>query len=668
MPNLFSKITSSNGTIKLFSGGVQYKSLVNILDVVRSMKFLAESEMNKEIFHITNENLTIKEVAEICKKINPKVNILETNDEIPNLGYTLSNKKLLSKGFNFLYNIENSIDEMVTNWSEKKPVQELEYFIEGNKEFVDSRGRILNYELTEPINLIGYIESKANTIRANHYHPIQEQKCLLISGKYVSVTKDLADSNSVIETRIVNAGDLSVIRPNVAHTMVFLEDSVFLNLVRGEREHENYGITHTIPYILVDEKLKEIIVSNYKYQCRVCNNQKLNDVLSLGLSPLANNLLSSESDIEKLYPLEIKHCNKCENVQLSIVAPPTEMFSNYLYTSSTTQTFKKHFQNAAKQYVQDFKLNSDSIVVDIGSNDGVFLSPLKEMGIKVIGIEPATNLAKLCNDNGIYTINDFFNSNVVNTILENFGKVSLVTASNVFAHSDELDDIVNGVKKILKSDGTFIVEVQYFIKTMEDLTFDNIYHEHVNYWTITSLIKFFDRFGLFLNRVEEINTHGGSIRVYVGKNNNKDFSVEKFIKLEQDFGIQNKTIYKNFEVKVSEIRTNVRENFNKLRNKYNKIVGYGSPAKATTSLNYFGIDSTYLDYIVEDNKLKVNKIIPGIRVPIKSINELKTDKPDLVVVMAWNFFDEILKNNQDLVEMGVKFISIMDLHKKELFK
>jgi len=156
--------------------------------------------------------------------------------------------------------------------------------------------------------------------------------------------------------------------------------------------------------------------------------------------------------------------------------------------------------------------------------------------------------------------------------------------------------------------------------------------------------------------------------VYVGKNNNKDFSVEKFIKLEQDFGIQNKTIYKNFEVKVSEIRTNVRENFNKLRNKYNKIVGYGSPAKATTSLNYFGIDSTYLDYIVEDNKLKVNKIIPGIRVPIKSINELKTDKPDLVVVMAWNFFDEILKNNQDLVEMGVKFISIMDLHKKELFK
>ena len=263
MPNLFSKMSALNETIKLFSGGIQKKSLVNVIDVARCFKFMGESEIKNEIFHLTNENLSVKEVANICKRYNPSINIIETNDEVPNLGYTLSNKKLLNTGFKFLYNIEDSIKEMINNWSKKKINNDLEFILKGGKEFIDARGKISNYELTEPINLIGYIESKSGTVRANHYHPIQEQKCLLIKGKYISVIKDLANLNANVEIRIINAGDIAVIQPNVAHAMVFLEDSIFLNLVRGEREHENYGVTHTIPYKLVDENFKKELIENY---------------------------------------------------------------------------------------------------------------------------------------------------------------------------------------------------------------------------------------------------------------------------------------------------------------------------------------------------------------------------------------------------------------------
>ena len=263
MPNLFSKMTSQNSSIKLFSGGVQYKSLSPLLDVARCFKFMAESRIENETFHLTKENVTVKEVAELCKKFNPKIELINTNDEIPNLGYTLSNKKLLNTGFKFIYNLENSIKEMISNWSKKDINPNLEYIINGTKEFIDERGKISNYELTEPINLIGYIESKKGSIRANHYHPIQEQKCLLIKGSYVSVIKDLSYENEIIETRIIKSGDIAIIKPNVAHAMVFLEDSIFLNLVRGERDRENYGVTHTISYKLVDENLKNELLNKF---------------------------------------------------------------------------------------------------------------------------------------------------------------------------------------------------------------------------------------------------------------------------------------------------------------------------------------------------------------------------------------------------------------------
>ena len=278
MPNLFSKITSQDGTIKLFAGGKQLKCLAPLIDVARCFKFMEErDDIKSQIFNLSKDKVTVEQVANICKKINSKVKIIKTEDKIPNQGYALSNKKLLSKGFKFLYGLEESIKEMIFKWSKQNITKNLEHVKRGEKEFVDERGKISNHELPEPINLIGYIDSKVGTVRANHFHPIQEQKCLLIKGQFISIYKDLLNKNSLKITHVVNEGDLIITKPNVAHAMVFTKDSIFLNLVRGEREHENYGVTHTKRYILVKDEEKNLLMQSYKFDCRSCENQILKE-------------------------------------------------------------------------------------------------------------------------------------------------------------------------------------------------------------------------------------------------------------------------------------------------------------------------------------------------------------------------------------------------------
>ena len=667
MPNLFSRMASQDSTIKLFSGGIQLKSLVPLVDVARCFKFMAEKEeIKRETFHLSKENITVKEVAELCKKIKPSLKLIETDDAIPNLGYTISNEKLLSTGFEFRYDLESCLKEMINNWSKRDIRPELEYTIQGGKEYIDERGKISNYELTEPINLIGYIESKKGTVRANHYHPIQEQKCLLVKGKYVSVIKDLADPKAQIKTQIINEGDIAVIKPNVAHTMVFLEDSIFLNLVRGEREHENYGVTHTIPYELVNEEFRQQIMQNYSSKCRASDSGNLKPVISLGLSPLANNLLSSKDDKDELYPLEMQYCPDSHNCQLSYVVPAEKMFDHYLYVSSTTKSFRRHFEDAAEKYIREFRLTNDSLVIDIGSNDGIALKPLKDQNIPVLGVEPARNIAKLANDSGITTINEYFDNKVVDNIIKEYGKADLITASNVFAHADNLEEIAKSAFKLLKKEGCFIIEVQYLLDTLNDLTFDNIYHEHVNYWSVTSLNNFFNRLGYAINKVEHIDTHGGSIRVYVkNKTYIPNVSVKEFLKNEEKSGITEYKTYLDFANKVEQAKSNVVKNIKDLKDMGLTLVGYGSPAKATTSLNYYGVTSDDIDYIVDDNPLKHNKILPGVRIPIYSREKLNKKLPDVIIVMAWNFIKEIKESNQELIDKGVKFISIKDLQEDE---
>ena len=659
MPNLFSKIASQNGKIKLFGGGIQLKSLVPLVDVARCFKFFEENNnFESGIYNLTKENLRVKDVANICKKINPKLEISETNDEVPNKGYSLSNKKLLATGFKFVYDLETCIKEMITKWSFEKFDKNLEYTFKGVREFIDERGKISNYDLPEPINMIGYIESKKGTMRANHFHPVQEQKCLIIKGQFISIYKDLVDDNSSKVTHLVNEGDMIVTQPNVAHTMVFTEDTIFLNLVRGEREHENYGITHTIPYKFVDDEEKKLLQSIYKFECRCCGSIKLKRVLSLGYQPLANNLLNNKDENVKKYPLELNVCENCFNCQLSVTIDKNEMFSNYLYQSSTTKSFRDHFKLAAKQYIDKFQLEKDAYIIDVGSNDGIALKPFLDLGYKnVQGIEPAKNLADLANKNGINTFHGYLEDKALNPIKNG---ADLLLASNVFAHSDDLKSMAESMKKLIKPEGKIIIEVQHLLRTLEDLTFDNIYHEHVNYWSLTSLITFFKDLDLIIFDVEEINTHGGSIRIYVSQDKKIKISgsVIELLNKEEQFGLKQINTYLNFGKKVENIKSNFLKNIKILKEKHNEIIGYGAPAKATTALNYFNVSSD-INFIVEDNDFKHGKYVPGVDIPIFAKDKIK-NKNAAILVLAWNFFDEIKKNNNQLSN---KFVNIKSLEK-----
>ena len=661
MPNFFSKMASQNGTLRLFAGGRQVKSLVPLVDVARCFKFMEEREdISHDLFNLTKDTVTVKEVAELCKKHNPKITLRETNDEVPNLGFSLSNKKILNTGFKFLYALDESIKEMISKWSKQKLIKDLEHVRDGENEFIDSRGKISNYELTEPINMIGLVDSKKGTIRANHYHPQQEQKCLFTKGQIIEIFQDILNPNSPKITQVVNEGQLSIIKPNVAHTMVFTRDTTFLNLVRGEREHKNYGVTHTIKHVFVSEEEKNMLLSCYKFDCRCCGNKNLKRVVSLGYQPLANNLLNKKDEKSELYPLELNYCNNCHNCQLSVAIDPKKMFSNYLYTSSTSKIFRNHFTNAAKKYIKELKLNSKkSYIIDVGSNDGVALKPFKDLNFKnILGIEPAINLAKLANKNKIKTFNGFLTKKNIKKIKKN---ADLILASNVFAHSDNLKEMAECMINLLSKKGTIIIEIQYLLNTLQDLTFDNIYHEHYNYWSIISLINFFNQFKVKIFRAEKINTHGGSLRIYIKKDKKVKIenSVKKLVIEEEKYGIKNIKTYQNFGKKVYEIRENFIKNINRLRQREKTIIGFGAPAKATTSLNFFGVKKQ-IDYIVEDNSFKHNKIIPGVGIPIYSKNKIKEKKP-AVLVLAWNFYDDIKSNNKKISD---NFINIKDLENK----
>ena len=257
----------------------------------------------------------------------------------------------------------------------------------------------------------------------------------------------------------------------------------------------------------------------------------------------------------------------------------------------------------------------------------------------------------------IKTFNGFLESKNVKKIK---GNADLILASNVFAHSDKLKEMAECMLKLLSKNGTIIIEVQYLMNTLQDLTFDNIYHEHYNYWSLTSLVNFFNQFSSTIFKVERIATHGGSIRVYIKKEKKIKIenSVITLLKEEEIFGIKKYKTYQDFGEKINKLKDNVIKNINELKKNNKKIIGFGAPAKATTALNFFGI-SNQIDFIIEDNKLKHNKFIPGVLIPIKNKKTLK-EKNIVILVLAWNFYNEIKKNNIDLSN---KFINIKDLEK-----
>ena len=396
-------------------------------------------------------------------------------------------------------------------------------------------------------------------------------------------------------------------------------------------------------------------------KCRICGSTNLKKFLSLGITPLANSfLLESElNNEEKKFPLEVCFCQICKLVQLTEVVPPETMFRNYLYVSSTTATLKAHFMKMAEDISKEFNLGSQSVAVDVGSNDGLLLAGFQKIGVKSIGVEPASNLAKIANQNGLDTINDFFNEISAMQIIKKAENVDVVTATNVFAHVNNIRDFAKNVKTILNNDGIFAIEIQYFVNTIEQMTFDNIYHEHLSYFTLTSLVNFFRLQGMEVFKAQRINTHGGSLRVFVRMpdgNHMTDESIALLLNYEKNLGIDKFETLLKFAEKVYKARSDFIKYIKDIKSKGKTIIGYGAPAKANTLLNFCGIGKESIDWIVEDNLLKQGLYGPGTHIPIVSPKMLDEKKPDYILIFAWNFADEILKKTKKYAGMGVKFI------------
>lgn len=390
-------------------------------------------------------------------------------------------------------------------------------------------------------------------------------------------------------------------------------------------------------------------------ECKVCNSKNIHKFLSLGPSPLANNYIKKEKleEKEEVFPLDLYFCKDCLFVQLGQIIDPKILFKDYLYVSSTSETLKKQFQDLAEDIKSRTK--DDSFIVEIASNDGTLLKNFKEY--KILGVEPASNIAKIAIDNGIKTLNKFFNIETANDIVKKNGKADVVIGTNIFAHIPDLNEFIEAIKILLDKNGFAIFESPYLFDLMEKLEFDTIYHEHIYYLSLKPLIKLFKKHDLEIFDVKRTNMHGGSIRFFVGNNNFeiKD-RVKELISLEEKMGFDKVEVYEDFSNKVLNFKEKLYNLLIELKKSGHSIAGYGAPAKATTLLNYLGIGKEIIDFIADKSPLKQDLFMPGNKIPIFSTDKILKENPDYLIILAWNFADEIMKQNEEYKKNGGKFI------------
>lgn len=384
--------------------------------------------------------------------------------------------------------------------------------------------------------------------------------------------------------------------------------------------------------------------------CRVCTGRKLANVLSLGSTPPANAFIKSPTDSEQFFPLGLSFCSDCGFVQLTSVVSPELLFRDYVYVSSTSPVFVQHFRDLADTVIKRFKLKPSSLVVDVGSNDGVLLRPFKEKGMKVLGIDPAEKIAAMATKSGIETLPVFFTPIIAKDIARKYGKAKAITATSVFSHVDDLDGFVSGVKELLADDGVFIIEVYYLYELLEKNLFDLIYHEHLSYFTAKTASKLLHRLGMEVFDVSETDTHGGSLRVFAQKSGGPykiEESVGKFTEMEDARHLSKAATYAEFAKKIEQNKVKLKELLKELKSRSKKIVGYGAPAKGNTLLNYFQIGPEVLDYIVDDSPWKQGMHTPGTHIPVVAFDELYKHRPDYILILAWNFAEPIMKKCAD---------------------
>jgi len=398
-----------------------------------------------------------------------------------------------------------------------------------------------------------------------------------------------------------------------------------------------------------------------KNVCRMCQSPNMTKFLDLGFAPPSDNFLTKEqlNNEEAQYPLNVHICNDCGLCQLGYVVPPELMFNeNYPYESSMTKTGSSHFISMAIEICKKFNLMPDSMVIDIGSNVGVLLSGFKSQGMRVLGVEPSSNVAKIAIKNGIDTISEFFSSKLALKICQQKGNASVITGTNVFAHIDDLNDFVKAADVLLTEEGIIVIEAPYLVNMLDNLEYDTIYHEHLSYLSMKPMVKFFKRFRMDVFDAEMQSIHGGSLRYFIGREGKRPISkhISEFLLLEEKKKIYSEERLKNFSEDVKNHRNELNTLLSNLKKQGKKIVGVSAPAKGNTLLNYCKIGTEILDYITERSNLKIGKYTPGMHIPVYSDDMLIKDKPDYALILAWNFAEEIMRNNEQYRSKGGKFI------------
>jgi SAM-dependent methyltransferase len=389
--------------------------------------------------------------------------------------------------------------------------------------------------------------------------------------------------------------------------------------------------------------------------CRLCKGQLSEPIINLGETPLANEFLSSPTP-QDLFPLQVCRCFSCGHYQLNQSIDPERIFRHYVYVAGTSPVNVEHFRQYAVHMVEKFNLKTGSKILDIASNDGTLLQHFKNMEMQVLGIDPAQNLAAEANKQGIETIPDFFTEAYADVIFKKYGQFDLITANNIFAHCPDLIDFAKGVKKLLAPQGVFSFEVSYFADVCDHTLFDTIYHEHSSYHTIQPLLSFFPSYEMEVFDAERITNHGGSVRIFVrhkgavinGMNHEQWYRqatprLNDLLWQEKEMNPKVATLNHNIKYLGLALREKLRD----LKDQSKTIVIYGAPAKATTLMYALGIKKEWIDFAVEDNPLKQGTFTPGMHIPVLPSSAIYERKPDVLLVLAWNFAESIIKKHSE---------------------
>jgi hypothetical protein len=374
--------------------------------------------------------------------------------------------------------------------------------------------------------------------------------------------------------------------------------------------------------------------------CRVCNSDKLKPYIDLGKLPLSNNLCNTVYDNPERFPLKVLLCEDCGLSQLSIVVDPEVLFGHYVYRSSINEGYRHHCRAMAVELKERYSLNEKSFMVDLAGNDGCLLYEFKsEIGLNVLNVDPAKNLAPVCVEKNIPVMSEFWSERVSQRIVSQYGRVDLITATNVFAHIDDLNDFMRGVNILLKSNGVLVMEFPYLIDFIGNNEFDTIYFEHLSYFSISPLNELCNQWGLTLLDVEKQDIHGGSVRVHIGYGEQNE-TVLNFIENEKEY----KTIYPYTHFSKSSYNT-INEFRNKITDlnlsKY-RVAAFAASAKGNTLLNCASITNVNIEYIVDETEEKRYKYSPGTHIPIFPMEAIQRNPPDYLVILSWNFKEEII--------------------------